>query len=111
LPRSGGNRQNLRQYVRRGKTRTVPGQSLDPIGEVVLGHRRRLGLTQQELAAKAGVSLRGLRDLERGVVKRPHARSMNLLAAALGIEQLAVGTAPGGLAAQANELVARSKLR
>lgn len=37
-----------------------------PIGAFVKERRRRLGLTQPELAERAGVGLRFIRDLEQG---------------------------------------------
>ena len=45
--------------------------------------RRAAGLTQEELAAKAGVGVRTLRDLERGRVNRPQRGTVALLADAL----------------------------
>ena len=45
--------------------------------------RLRTGLTQQELADRANLSLRGLSDLERGVRRTPHADTVDRLAAAL----------------------------
>ena len=47
-------------------------------------HRRGAGLTQEEFAAKAGVGVRTLRDLERGRA-RPQRATVDLLAAALGL--------------------------
>ncbi|GAA5188967.1 hypothetical protein GCM10023322_40790 [Rugosimonospora acidiphila] len=47
-------------------------------------HRRRNGLTQAEFAAKAGVGVRTLRDLERGR-SRPQRATVDLLVAALGL--------------------------
>src|SRR2546423_14326888 len=44
--------------------------------------RRAAGLTQEELAAKAGVGVRTLRDLERGRVNRPQRGTAALLAEA-----------------------------
>ena len=54
-------------------------------GRLLASHRRRLGLTQEELADRAGVSERTIRDLEadRGRVPRP--ASARLLADALGL--------------------------
>ena len=37
-----------------------------PIADYVREQRRKVGLTQAELAAKAGVGLRFIRDLEQG---------------------------------------------
>ena len=48
-------------------------------------------LTQEELAAAAGLSLRAVSDLERGVVTTPHKDTVRLLADALHL----IGPAPG----------------
>ncbi len=48
-------------------------------------HRRAAGLTQEELAERAGLSARGISDLERGVKRRPHPETVRLLAAALDL--------------------------
>lgn len=55
------------------------------LGEALLRYRTRAGITQQELAGRAGVSIRTLRDIEQGVVQRPHARSVRKLAEAAGL--------------------------
>jgi DNA-binding SARP family transcriptional activator len=44
------------------------------------------GYTQEDLAARAGVSVRALRDLERNRVRRPHASSVQRLVAALPVD-------------------------
>ena len=54
-------------------------------GVVLRAHRLRVGLTQDELAAKAGVSVRNLRDIETGRVARPRVSTVRLLAHALGL--------------------------
>jgi DNA-binding SARP family transcriptional activator/tetratricopeptide (TPR) repeat protein len=56
------------------------------LGERLLAYRRRAGIGQQDLADRAGVSVRTLRDIERGEVRRPHARSLARLAEAAGLE-------------------------
>src|ERR1700727_1061206 len=43
------------------------------------------GMTQEELADRSGVGVRTIGDLERGRTRRPHARSIRCLAAALGV--------------------------
>src|SRR3982751_2900069 len=54
--------------------------------DVVL-RRHRLGavLTQEELAARAAIGVRTVRDLERGHASRPQRTTVELLAAALGL--------------------------
>jgi len=54
-------------------------------GEGVRQRRLRTGLTQEELADRAGVSVRGLRKLEAGEVRRPRPRTVRAIASALGV--------------------------
>src|SRR5688500_9875350 len=51
--------------------------------------RRRLaaGLSQEELAERAGLSVRGISDLERGARRTPHRATVRLLAGALDLSQ------------------------
>jgi predicted ATPase/transcriptional regulator with XRE-family HTH domain len=71
--------------------------------DVLLRARRRaLGLTQSELAARAGIGVRTVRDLERGRASRPQRTTVHLLANALGLtgakrmEFLALARRQGG---------------
>ncbi|MGH2618282.1 MAG: helix-turn-helix domain-containing protein, partial [Thermomicrobiales bacterium] len=48
-------------------------------------HRLAAGLTQEELAERAGLSARGISDLERGVRTFPRAETVRLLADGLGL--------------------------
>ncbi|GAA3349935.1 tetratricopeptide repeat protein [Amorphoplanes nipponensis] len=52
---------------------------------VLRSYRLRAKLTQDELAARAGVGVRTVRDLERGRASRPQRTTVELLAAALGL--------------------------
>src|SRR5690349_1988409 len=54
------------------------------LGALLRSHRSRLGLTQRELAARAGLSARTIQDLERGLAV-PHRTTMKRLLAALGL--------------------------
>jgi transcriptional regulator with XRE-family HTH domain len=48
-------------------------------------HRAAAGLSQEELAERAGVSRRGISDLERGVHQAPYPATVRRLAEALGL--------------------------
>ena len=52
-------------------------------GDLLRQHRERAGLSQEELAAAAGLSVRAVSDMERGRTSRPHGRSVRMLAEAL----------------------------
>src|SRR2546430_17397268 len=52
-------------------------------GQMIWQYRVRVGLTQQELARRAGLSVRALRDIEQDRVARPRAPSVHRLATAL----------------------------
>jgi len=53
--------------------------------ELVRAYRRRLGLTQQDLADKAGLGVRSIRKIEAGDVKAPRPTTVRLLASAFGL--------------------------
>ena len=61
------------------------GEPTGTAGMLVRRWRTGTGLTQQELAARAGVSVGAVRDLEQGRVTRPRARILEQLAGALGL--------------------------
>jgi class 3 adenylate cyclase len=54
-------------------------------GELLRRARQAAGLTQAELAERAGLSVRGINDLERGVRQAPRKDTVALLAQALGL--------------------------
>ncbi len=65
---------------------TNPDRGAPPkFGELLRGYRVSAGLTQEALAEKAGLSARGLSDLERGLRRRPHAETVRRFVAALGL--------------------------
>ncbi len=55
-------------------------------GTLLRRHRLAAGLSQEELAERAGVSRRSIGDLERGVARKPHRDTITLLVAALGVQ-------------------------
>jgi predicted ATPase/DNA-binding XRE family transcriptional regulator len=55
------------------------------VGDLVRRARRAANLSQEELAARAGLSARGISDLERGVIRTPHKNTLELLAEALDL--------------------------
>ncbi len=55
-------------------------------GAVLRCHRVAAGLTQEGLAERAGLSPRGVQDLERGVNRAPRRDTLELLADALGLD-------------------------
>jgi transcriptional regulator with XRE-family HTH domain len=46
---------------------------------------------QEELAHRAGVSVRAIRDLEAGRVRRPHGQTIRMLTEALGLTDASAG--------------------
>ena len=58
-------------------------------GDLVSRYRVAAGLTQEELAVRAGLGVRTVRDIERGRTRRPHPGSADRLARALARDELA----------------------
>src|SRR5688500_17464640 len=56
-------------------------------GELLRRYRTAAALSQEELAARAGLSLRGVSDLERGHRRAPRLETVRLLAEACGLAQ------------------------
>lgn len=52
-------------------------------GDLLGQHRRAAGLTQEALAEQAGLSVRGISDLERGIRTHPQRETARMLADAL----------------------------
>lgn len=63
-----------------------PGESRARLGGLVRGWREMAGLSQRELAARSGLSVTAVRDLEQGRSRRPRAGSLAALARALGLD-------------------------
>lgn len=60
------------------------------VGELIRRFRYRLGMTQQELADFSTVSVRAIRDLERGATQQPRRETLRLIADALRLDGEAV---------------------
>lgn len=90
-------------WARRGEIRGCEMETEEPqaFSGLVRAFRKRAGLTQEELAARAGLSLDAVGLLERGERRRPQRETIRLLAAALGLSDAertrfaAVARAPG----------------
>jgi transcriptional regulator with XRE-family HTH domain len=63
----------------------TPGDGPGQVGALLRRHRKAAGLSQKELADAAGLSPRGISDLERGVRRRPYPATIRRLVAALGL--------------------------
>src|SRR5579859_5039991 len=55
------------------------------LGIVVKRYRAAAGLSQERLAERAGISTRGISDLERGLHRTPHPDTLDRLARALAL--------------------------
>src|SRR5260370_19184449 len=75
-------------------------------GTLLRRARRAAGLTQEEMAERAGVGVRTISDLERGVSHTPHTDTVARLAKALGVQ----GTDRGAFVAAAGRLRAPASL-
>ncbi|HEX6799279.1 MAG TPA: helix-turn-helix domain-containing protein [Ktedonobacterales bacterium] len=54
-------------------------------GTLLRRYREAAGMTQEQLAGRAGLSVRGISDLERGVRQSPRRETLDLLASALAL--------------------------
>ena len=64
--------------------RVVVDDAPRSFGELLRDHRRAAGLTQEELAERAGLSARGISNLERGVRIAPQRETPRLLSEVIG---------------------------
>jgi predicted ATPase/transcriptional regulator with XRE-family HTH domain len=65
--------------------RHAPAVIHGDFGTQLRRHRAAAGLTQEELAERAGLSARAISDLERGLSRAPQRYTLDRLAAALGL--------------------------
>ncbi|MFG1809241.1 tetratricopeptide repeat protein [Streptomyces sp. NPDC049040] len=64
----------------------MANEGLMSFGAQLRGHRRRVGLSQRELAERAGLGVTTVRDLEQGRTRQPQPPSVRALATALGLD-------------------------
>ncbi|MQA77294.1 MAG: helix-turn-helix domain-containing protein [Streptosporangiales bacterium] len=70
----------------------------EPFGVVLRRLRKRAGLTQEQLAQRAGLSTNAVSSLERGTRRLPYPHTRNALARALGLSSAERGALEAGLA-------------
>src|SRR5258708_6663214 len=85
---------------------TAPGTFF---GALLRQHRLAAGLTQEALAECAGISVRSIRDFERGVARTPHRDTVALLCDALGLSPDAFAAAHEARASVVTPLIGRSQ--
>jgi transcriptional regulator with XRE-family HTH domain len=64
----------------------MEGRESTPFGKLLREYRLEAGLSQQVLAERAGLSIRGISDLERGARASPRFETVHLLASALHLD-------------------------
>ena len=85
------------------------GSEAPGFADLLRQHRLAAGLTQEELAERAGLSDRGISDLERGARSHPHRETVRLLADALGLSGAARATFVRAAPRSIGRTVARSE--
>jgi DNA-binding SARP family transcriptional activator len=83
----GGSSGMVRRHGPAFRVRSTMEETPQRLGELLRGHRRSAGMTQQELAGRAGMSVRGLRDIEHDRVRHPRAGSVQRLSVALRLAE------------------------
>lgn len=63
----------------------------DEFGQLLVALRRGAGLSQEQLAHLAGISVRALADMERGRTRGPQRGTVQALCEALRVEPSAAG--------------------
>src|SRR2546428_2034674 len=74
-----------RRPPREGWARAMDTVQSVTFGTLLRRHRIAAGLTQEELAERAGLSVRTIGDMERGVVHTPRKDTVALLAESLAL--------------------------
>src|SRR5690348_3261477 len=84
---------------------SMPAAAMATFGQLLRRHRLAAGLSQEALAERSGLSVRGLSDLERGARRAPRAETIGMLADALDLspsERAALAAAARSGSAAAN---------
>jgi tetratricopeptide (TPR) repeat protein/transcriptional regulator with XRE-family HTH domain len=68
-------------------TGVIQSPAPDSFGALLRRYRLALGLSQETLSGRSGLSVRAIANLESGRTARPHHRSVQLLADALGLAE------------------------
>jgi transcriptional regulator with XRE-family HTH domain len=84
MPRSQG---KARRFMTKKRTREVSRGQDSPFGAKLRRLREAAGLTQEELAGRAGLAAKNISDLERGERRRPYPHTVRSLADALGLSE------------------------
>ena len=71
----------------RGKRPVGEADEAPTFGVMLRDYRTALGLTQEELASRAGITAKAVSALERGERKRPYPHTVRALAQALGLSE------------------------
>ena len=80
----------------------------DDFGALLRAHRRRAGLTQEELAEKSGISVRAISKMETGRGGTPRPETIRLLAAVVGLNETDRQPVPAQLPADIRGFVGRT---
>src|SRR5262249_59547647 len=84
MPHTGAVKQRSQSgAVHQGWRCQMEGTQRETFGSLLRRHRRAAGLTQQELAERAGISEDTISNIERGVPHVPRRETLELLAEAL----------------------------
>jgi transcriptional regulator with XRE-family HTH domain len=67
--------------------RTGDIRSDSSLSEMLIRYREAAGFSQEDLANRSALSVRAISDLERGRTRKPHLRSIELLAQALKLDE------------------------
>jgi predicted ATPase/transcriptional regulator with XRE-family HTH domain/predicted negative regulator of RcsB-dependent stress response len=94
-----------------GRTCAIPASELPAFSTLLRRHRLAAKLTQEALAERAGLSVRGISDLERGINRAPYVATIHRLAQALSLSSEQRVELEATVSRQRGPAVERSVLR